>query len=44
MDKICPFCGEEMKHWNQGIYECEECGTMIDGDWIDEMKELNDDF
>jgi ribosomal protein L37AE/L43A len=31
MDEIfCPSCGEEMEHWNQGIYECEECGTMID--------------
>ncbi|WP_263315956.1 hypothetical protein [Bacillus swezeyi] len=25
-----PAYGEEMKHWNQEIYECRECGTMID--------------
>ncbi|WP_306792897.1 hypothetical protein [Neobacillus paridis] len=30
MDNICPICGEEMEHWNQGIYECKECGAMID--------------
>ncbi|MEK5069793.1 hypothetical protein [Sporosarcina sp. FSL K6-1508] len=40
MDEIlCPSCGEEMKHWNQGIYECKECGTMIDGDIFDEEDE-----
>ena len=31
MDNVCPACGEdEMTHWNQGIYECNECGTMLD--------------
>lgn len=29
MDNICPICGEEMEHWNQGIYECLECGLML---------------
>lgn len=37
MDKICPSCGDEMKHWNQGIYECEDCNIMIDGECLDEM-------
>ncbi|MFD3261882.1 hypothetical protein ACE3MQ_25100 [Paenibacillus lentus] len=26
---ICPACGGEITHWNQGIYECAECGAMI---------------
>ena len=30
MDNLCPVCGEcEMNHWNMGIYECPECGSMI---------------
>lgn len=29
---ICPSCGDEMKHWNQGIYECEDCDIMIPDD------------
>ncbi|WP_217807168.1 phage terminase large subunit family protein [Tuberibacillus sp. Marseille-P3662] len=34
MDQImmCPVCGDEMEHWNQGIYECSECGVMIDSE------------
>ena len=24
---FCPACGEEMKEWHNGIYEC---GNMID--------------
>lgn len=32
----CPSCGDEMEHWNQGIYECKDCGVMIDGDILDE--------
>ncbi|MFS1513959.1 hypothetical protein VQL36_16155 [Chengkuizengella sp. SCS-71B] len=37
IDEIfCPSCGEEMNHWNQGIYEC-ECGCMIDGEVYEEM-------
>lgn len=27
---ICIGCGEDyLKHWNQGIYECETCGCMF---------------
>lgn len=29
---ICPACGGCIKLWNQGIYECEDCGTMIPAD------------
>jgi len=36
MNIFCPSCGEEMVHWNQGIYECKECGSMIDNDAFDE--------
>jgi ribosomal protein L37AE/L43A len=28
-DGICPACGGDLKHRNQGIYECEDCGVMI---------------
>lgn len=27
---VCPFCGGEIRHWNQGIYECQDCGAMLD--------------
>jgi tRNA(Ile2) C34 agmatinyltransferase TiaS len=36
-DVICPVCGEDMKHWNQGIYECKDCGTMIAIEDLDEF-------
>lgn len=29
---FCPSCGEEMKIWHNDIYECEECGNMIDAE------------
>ena len=29
---ICPACGGDVEYWNQGIYECEDCGAMFDGD------------
>lgn len=36
MEEIfCPACGEEMEHWNQGIYECKDCETMIDSSIFD---------
>jgi ribosomal protein L37AE/L43A len=35
----CPSCGDEMKHWNQGIYECEDCDIMLDGDCLPEYWE-----
>lgn len=38
MEEICPSCGGDLKHWNQGIYECEDCGSMIDGDVLEEMN------
>lgn len=37
---ICPSCGGDMNHWNQGIYECEGCGAMIPLDEIDEEDEI----
>jgi hypothetical protein len=30
----CPSCDEEMKHWVDGVFECEDCETMIDEDSI----------
>lgn len=37
MDNICPACGEaELEHWNMGIYECPECGAMMDLDEDDD--------
>lgn len=39
MDHICPNCGEEMEHWNQGIYECPSCGYMADGEVLEECEE-----
>lgn len=29
---ICPACGGDIEHWNQGIYECKDCGAMIPED------------
>lgn len=29
---VCPICGGDIEHWNQGIYECKDCGSMLDGD------------
>lgn len=29
---ICPLCGDEMNHRNQGIYECQDCDVMIPDD------------
>jgi ribosomal protein L37AE/L43A len=26
-EHYCPFCGEPLNHWNQGIYECKDCGV-----------------
>lgn len=26
----CPACGDEMTMWHMGIYECGDCGNMID--------------
>lgn len=37
MDEMfCPACGGDMKHWNQGIYECKDCGNMMDGDFFED--------
>ncbi|BFH12316.1 hypothetical protein J6TS7_65080 [Paenibacillus dendritiformis] len=36
---LCPFCGDEMTHWNQGIYECKECNVMIPDEREDEDDE-----
>lgn len=31
MDEIyCPICGEEMEQWHGDIFECIDCGIMID--------------
>ncbi|MDM8098680.1 hypothetical protein [Oceanobacillus oncorhynchi] len=38
MENICPACGEaEMENWNMGIYECPECGNMMDGEILEEI-------
>lgn len=28
-EDICHACGGDLKHWNQGIYECSDCGAMM---------------
>ncbi|EJW19161.1 hypothetical protein PAV_1c01320 [Paenibacillus alvei DSM 29] len=33
---ICPFCGDEMKHWHMGIFECKDCDLMIPDEEDDE--------
>ncbi|MEF2243989.1 hypothetical protein [Paenibacillus sp. IITD108] len=38
-DYRCQLCGDPMKHWNQGIYECEDCNQMIDGAILEEMED-----
>ena len=35
----CPFCAEPMTHWNQGIYECEDCETMIPIDCLEDEED-----
>lgn len=40
-DRVCPFCGGNMKEWHMGIYECEDCENMIDIEVINEI--LGDD-
>ena len=37
--ELCPFCGGEMEEWNQGIYECTECGNMVDDSIYEEEFE-----
>lgn len=39
MDKICFVCGGDLKHWNQGIYECRDCGNMVDEDIFEDDGE-----
>lgn len=36
---LCPACGGDMGHWNQGIYECISCGHMIDGEFFEDDDE-----
>lgn len=40
---ICPFCGDEMEHWNQGIYECKDCNIMIPDDFVTESQVYGND-
>lgn len=39
-EDICPACGGDMKHWSQGIYECDDCGAMVP---LDEIYEEDED-
>ncbi|WP_221639796.1 phage terminase large subunit family protein [Listeria rocourtiae] len=32
----CPSCGEEMNNWINSIYECPDCGCMMDTDAMEE--------
>lgn len=32
----CPSCGGDLKHWNQGIYECADCELMVDVDSLED--------
>ena len=36
MDGMCIACGGDLSHWGQGIYECKDCGNMVDGDIFEE--------
>lgn len=36
---FCPACGEEMKQWQGSIYECNDCGNMIDMDIFDDEED-----
>ncbi|MUG24753.1 hypothetical protein GNQ08_20505 [Paenibacillus macerans] len=36
---ICPLCGGDIKHWNQGIYECQDCGAMVPSDEGDDEED-----
>lgn len=40
---ICPLCGGDMSQWSNSIYECEDCGSMVDIDIFDveEVGEWN---
>jgi DNA-directed RNA polymerase subunit N (RpoN/RPB10) len=38
---LCLACGEEMNEWHNEIYECNECGNMIDSEIFDD-EELNE--
>ncbi|EUJ42455.1 hypothetical protein MCOL2_20992, partial [Listeria fleischmannii FSL S10-1203] len=31
-----PSCGEEMEKWDNTVYECPDCGVMIDSDIFEE--------
>lgn len=33
---FCPACGELMSSWQGDIYECEDCGNMVDIDVFEE--------
>ncbi len=39
---FCPSCGEEMVSWYDSIYECEECGAMVDEDIFMDEEEHHD--
>ena len=36
---FCPSCGEEMNSWQGDIYECENCGNMIDVEVFEDEEE-----
>ena len=37
-DLICPACGDDLDHWNQGIYECRSCDYMVDSSIFDDEE------
>ena len=38
MTDPCELCGGETKEWSQGIYECEDCGNMVDSSIYEEEE------
>lgn len=40
-ETFCHACGEEMEHWNHGVYECEECSSERNWEEIDEYILVN---
>lgn len=35
-ESFCEICGGEMKEWNMNIYECDDCGNMVDASIYEE--------
>lgn len=44
-EMLCPSCGEPMSEWDYSVYECLECGTMIDTDiFVEDIEDTEEDW